>query len=727
MSKHLIFIMLLSVSQLANSAPFETCPTKAFLFQGNPTTVYGVNLVTGTDVVLQDDVGNFDGDLVVGNGNVNGVGFDDTIAGDGTSLRYLFGFNTTKRKFVRLDSDFQQTELAVTNQPSGNFFVGDVYNHHYYFYRKNKGFYKMNLDEAADNYLAIETITTVAERNLTDFAFHPSNDKLYGVDNSSGILYEFDKDTGTTTDLGSTGEVGTFGAGYFDVNGMYYVARNQDGKIYQIDLSNVGEVGSAPYLAVLFATGPLSGQNDGARCANALLIDESEGPSTIDFGDAPDSYNTSLAKNGPRHEIVTDGPYLGRLPPDGEADARLGLVSDDQVGIDDENGIGFVTGLARGLDNVVVVNASKSGYLQAWFDWNSDGDFTDEGEQIFENIPLNKGNNNLLVRVPITAEFSPSWARFRFGSQTDIGITGGAADGEVEDHAIEISDLGVSYQYYPTNGSYVTLAYEDAWPVEGDFDMNDVVFHYRTLTVIKDDQLQRVDVYGQLLAIGAQFHNGFAIRIPGIQASAVDTSKMRYRHTKMDDTGNAMTNFDAVEQANPIESTSDELIAIIATDVWDLVTTSCEFYRTDSDCTDHIQFAFELSLPFTELQDAEKISTLYDPFIFATESFYHGMVFDTQPGRELEIHLADTAPTEQANPDFFAEADDTSHIASERYYKNDKNLPWSMEVATEWKHPRSGIDLLKAYPDFERYVTTNKVENTNWYLEAQRVDNKVYP
>jgi LruC domain-containing protein len=719
---HLIFFLLLTVSQLTFAAPFDTCPTKAFLFQGNPTTVYGVNLISGTDIILQNDVGNLSGETSAG--NVNGVGFDDFIAEDGTSFRYLYAFNTTKYKFVRLDNNFQQTELAVTNQPSGTFYVGDVYDHHYYFYRKNKGFYKMNLDQDAANYLAIQTITTIANRNFTDFAFHPNNGKLYGVDNGSGVLYDIDIDTGATESLGNTGETGTFGAGYFDVNGYFYLSRNQDGKIFRIDLSTTD---NPPYLAVEFAAGPLSGQNDGARCANAPLIDENEGASTIDFGDAPDTYSTSLATNGARHEIVTDGPYLGSEGPDGEVDARLGVLSDDvnndTSNTDDEDGIGFVTGLARGLDNTVVINASSSGYLQAWFDWNRDGDFDDADEQVATDRALSAGDNTIIVRVPINADIGTSWSRFRFGSQTGIGYSGGATDGEVEDHAIEISDLGVSYQYYPDNGSFVTLAYEDSWPIEGDFDMNDVVFHYRTVSVIKDEKLQRVDVYGQLVAIGASYHNGFAVRIPGVDAEAVDTTKMRFRYSSLDENGEGI----AVEQSNPIESSSNELIAVITPDVWQLVNTNCEFYRTDIDCTDDIQFAFELSLPFIESQPKSVISTLYDPFIFATASRFHGGLFATPPGREWEVHLADTSPTEHANSSFFNQQSDTSDSLIGRYYKNENNLPWSMEVATEWKHPRSGVDLLKAYPDFEGYVTSNKTLSNDWYQTENRSDNQVFP
>lgn len=725
MIMRLILLILLSITSLAYSAPFETCPTKAFLFQGKPTTVYGVNLVSGTDTILQDDVGT--PNTASSAGNVNGVGFDDYISEDGNNLRYLYGFNTTNLKFVRLDNEFQQTELDVVNQPSGTFYVGDVYNHQYYFYRKGKGFYKINLDSSANNYLEVQTISTAANQNFTDFAFHPRNGKLYGIDNSSGHLYFVNKETGSTTDLGDTGEKGTFGAGYFDVNGYFYISRNQDGKIYRIDLSTIDLPGDTPpYAAIEFAAGPLSTQNDGARCANAPLIDESEGASTIDFGDAPNSYSTSLASNGARHEIITNNPFLGSLNPDGETDAHLGILSDDEnnnaSNTDDEDGVAFVTGLARGLDNVVLITASQTGYLQAWFDWNRDGDFKDDGEHIFKDTPLKPGSNRLIVRAPINADTGASWARFRFGSQTGISYSGGATDGEVEDYNIEISDLGVTYAYYPNENSWVTLAYEDLWPVEGDFDMNDVVFHYRTVSVIRDEQLQRVDIYGQLLAIGASYHNGFAIRIPGIQADAVDITKMRFRYTQLDSNGNSSTE----EQDNPIEISSNELIAIVTPNVWELVTTDCTFYRTDPGCNDHIQFEFELSLPFSELQRNSHIKTLYDPFIFATENRFHGDTFSSLPGRELEIHLADISPTEKANMHFLNLKDDTSSIENNRYYKNSNNLPWSMEIATQWKHPQSGVDLLKAYPDFESFVISNKVDNSDWYKKEKRNEEYIY-
>ena len=59
----------------------------------------------------------------------------------------------------------------------------------------------------------------------------------------------------------------------------------------------------------------------------------------IDFGDLPAPYNTTLAQNGPLHEI-TDNLFLGDTPDD-EADGQpdASALGDDSDGNDDEDGV----------------------------------------------------------------------------------------------------------------------------------------------------------------------------------------------------------------------------------------------------------------------------------------------------------------------------------------------------------------------------------------------------
>lgn len=140
----------------------------------------------------------------------------------------------------------------------------------------------------------------------------------------------------------------------------------------------------------------------------------------VDLGSAPDpSYPTLVSSNGARHMVVL-GTQLG---------AQNNL--DDGVNIED------VT-LQPGVVSTITVNASAAGKLNAWIDWNGDGDWNDAGETVFNNQSLVAGNNSLQVSVPATA-ITSTYARFRFSTAGNLAPTGLAPDGEVEDYRIVIA------------------------------------------------------------------------------------------------------------------------------------------------------------------------------------------------------------------------------------------------------------------------------------------------
>lgn len=697
----ILFLVSLLFSTKLLADPFDTCPSKAYLFQGKPVAVYGVNLVTGSYSVLQSDTGL--------NANINGVGFDEED-------RYIYGFDTTNYNVVRLGENFQATTLSVSGLPaSTTFYIGDVYEHYYYIYRKGTGFYKIDLSPLDSNVsaaLTAELITSTTSVNLTDFAFHPDNDHLYGVDNGSGWLYEFDINTGVSTYIGDTGETGTFGAMYFDVDGYLYLSRNQDGQVYRVDLSTQAIIDSGVVPAVKFADGPFSSQNDGARCANAPLIDTDE-PATIDFGDAPDSYGTTLDSNGARHEMdeVTwlgssvDGDYLAAQSPD----------SDDSVTSDDEDGVGFVTALEPGLDSVIAVTASTSGYLSAWFDWNDDGDFSDEGEQVITDKSLVAGLNSLVITVPFGATVGDTWSRFRFSQQTGLAYYGGSTSGEVEDHVATVVAANTTQRHFPSASGYVTLAYEDNWPETADYDMNDLVLRYRITEVLKDGLVAKVTISGQLVAVGASYHSGFAVRLSGINDELIDSTKTQIYHNTV------------LQGSDPQESDMSEASFILINDAIDVSSYECSYFRTQNDCRENVGLEFELSFSFTApIATASMPAMPYDPFLFATPGYYHGPSFAQAPGRSYEVHLADQAPTESFDTNFFTLAQDTSDPSSDRYFKTINNMPWALLIYDEWQWPRERVDLTTAYPYFADYTTSGGISNTDWYDNSNAVDNKYY-
>ncbi|MGH9223687.1 MAG: GEVED domain-containing protein [Acidimicrobiales bacterium] len=195
-----------------------------------------------------------------------------------------------------------------------------------------------------------------------------------------------------------------------------------------------------------------------------------------DFGDAPDTYGTTLAANGARHIPSFAAPFLG-TEIDFEANGlpTAGMTGDDTNATDDEDGVTLPPGLPVGLNASTTVTASGAGgRLDAFVDFNRNGVFTDAGEKVANNLVLAAGPNNVTFAVPLLATPGPSAARFRISSAGGLGPTGQAANGEVEDYAVMIVGLEEFCAGPPPPGAIVGTAGNDI-PIVGTAG-NDVIF-----------------------------------------------------------------------------------------------------------------------------------------------------------------------------------------------------------------------------------------------------------
>ncbi|HET8772672.1 MAG TPA: GEVED domain-containing protein [Thermoanaerobaculia bacterium] len=181
-------------------------------------------------------------------------------------------------------------------------------------------------------------------------------------------------------------------------------------------------------------------------------------PPDYDYGDAPDvgvgtaaqDYQTTALDSGPRHLLGVPGaPFLGAcVDADGGFLQNLAANADDTIGScnDDEDGVTFTGSLTpSGTATFNVTAGAAPCSLDAWVDWNQDGDFTDAGEQIATSLSVPPGPATVLSpSVPAGAIPGTTYARFRCSSGGGLTPTGEAADGEVEDYAITIigSDFG---------------------------------------------------------------------------------------------------------------------------------------------------------------------------------------------------------------------------------------------------------------------------------------------
>lgn len=176
------------------------------------------------------------------------------------------------------------------------------------------------------------------------------------------------------------------------------------------------------------------------RAASGEVEDERVVIAGQDFGDAPSSYQTGRAANGARHAAL--GATLGAVR-DAENDGApsAGAAGDDASGADDEDGLVSITALEPGQAASVVVRvagASGGARLDAFIDFNRDGDFNDAGERITPSMgqSASNGDNTLSFVVPANARLGNNFLRLRLSTAGGLGPFGRADDGEVEDHAI---------------------------------------------------------------------------------------------------------------------------------------------------------------------------------------------------------------------------------------------------------------------------------------------------
>ncbi len=336
-------------------------------------------------------------------------------------------------------------------------------------------------------------------------AYDPQTDTIYGVgtDGNSNRKYllVFDRETGLPVPLddGSSIVSGVASAAWDETNQRVLVFYNGSDQFFAYDTAgratylsttsvaiegrSLAWNGTSAVMQAFNANGNLSllffDPETGAENASRLTLSESTAmeslqylPGTsyghrvyveagetesgldfgtfceLDFGDAPSPYPTLLADDGAWH--LATGPTLGALR-DTEADGcpdALAAGDDANLG-DDEDGIVALSDLAPGLrDASIDVQVSETSYLNAWIDFNADGDWADPGEQIAVDLPMTAGINQVMFDVPPSALPGGTYARFRLTSY-DTGAalapSGAADDGEVEDYCFTIDDAFYLY------------------------------------------------------------------------------------------------------------------------------------------------------------------------------------------------------------------------------------------------------------------------------------------
>jgi LruC domain-containing protein len=260
--------------------------------------------------------------------------------------------------------------------------------------------------------------------------------------------------------------------------------------------------------------------------------------------------------------------------------------------------------------------------------------------------------------------------------------------------------------YYPSEGNFATLAYEDLWPSTGDYDFNDLVINYNFNEVTNaDNDVVEINAKIVTVAVGASFKNAFGFEID-MNPSKVSSV-----------TGQEFTeNFLSIS-SNGTESNMSKTVIFAYDNAFKQFDNYASLINTTSDKNYETPDTLNLKITLTSPVDVSLIgSPPYNPFIVRNKTRGH------------EIHLPNYTPTSKATTSLFGTSSDDTNPANNKYYKSDNNLPYALHLAESFDYPYEKEDIVRAYLKFATWVQSGGATYKDWYkdLSGYRSTAKVY-
>ncbi len=267
-----------------------------------------------------------------------------------------------------------------------------------------------------------------------------------------------------------------------------------------------------------------------------------------------------------------------------------------------------------------------------------------------------------------------------------------------QDNNVTVGSQGevAYYEYSPSQGQYSTLAFEDLWPYEGDYDFNDMVIDYNlALKRDEQDKLVSLTVTNKLRAIGATQRNGFyfEIDIPmeyidRVEVGGVEVDKNIY--LEKGDSG-----------LNPNEST----IIRVFNDAHSLFSLNGGFVNTTYDSYIKTPVQYTLKVVFLpNVPYNESLLQSFNPFIRVNSHLSY---------TDREVHLPGYKPSTFGATSKLNTGDDMT--SQKGYYKNINGLPWAVKIYRTFDYPVEGNQITLAYNHFFQWASSEGTEYSDWY------------
>lgn len=246
---------------------------------------------------------------------------------------------------------------------------------------------------------------------------------------------------------------------------------------------------------------------------------------------------------------------------------------------------------------------------------------------------------------------------------------------------------------FSTNSSGI-LAFEDNWPSQGDYDMNDVVFAYqRTLNMLMSDNFRVVSIDETYIFKnnGASYANGFGYVIGG--------------GVKRDDVEVTVTS-DMQSDGMGLDPDLEDATVML--------TNNAKAIPVGTTFTVKTKFK-----PGKRYEFSDFGFNPYNPFIVVMKKSGENYLATNR----TEVHLPKNfKPTPKADPSLFGTESDLSGKGNNFYYISSGNYPFALEIATasedipNFAIPTETKRIEVSYPKFIDWVKDPK-NNADWWKQ----------
>jgi LruC domain-containing protein len=251
-------------------------------------------------------------------------------------------------------------------------------------------------------------------------------------------------------------------------------------------------------------------------------------------------------------------------------------------------------------------------------------------------------------------------------------------------------------RWYPSQSVWGTTAFEDNWPFEGDYDLNDLVVSYRYKFAMSPSNLI-VDLTGEFkaLAAGADFENGFGVQLPFSPSQIQSVTGMIVN-------GNS----GVVLDGKGMEKNQNKAVIIPFDNYRNLFGAGTTQINTTPGKPKLAGTLVSVKVLFTNpVSDDYTGQVPFNPF----------MISNLDRGRE--VHLVNHAPTDLAAGKWFNTGADDSNTGTGRYYITGLNRPFALDFFGPFEYPIERTPINNVYNHFAEWALSGGTSYPDWYFD----------